>query len=245
YYRQMPVPPIVTAFRKGPETLIDLGADVDLNSKIFKKWRTEVAKAIDSREVRFVAGRTQISHKGNRILTVRAKPRRLDENWEKTGEFYTLDGLAGLIDRENVAPMAALVKQLRSSVGIVPFVGAGLSVAFGVFFWSGFLTAAAEFHDEPEKVLAEVKANNLIHAATLLAKDPDRFQGMVAHFFGVPIKTTGVRETAAARLPLLASGPVITTNFDSVLEQVFSHARAGFDRFITGAEPDHVIQVMH
>lgn len=237
-------PPTIAAYRKGSETCLDLGAEADLQSEPLKKWRKVIVKELTSVQVRFAAGRTQICHRGGKELAVQAKPVRFDECWQKVDEFYSPDGLRDLIGRENKRVTEALVAQLRSSVGIVPFVGAGLSVDFGVPSWPQFLTDAAEFHDSPDKVLGEIKAGRLIQAATLLAKDPDRFQAMVAGAFGGAIRARPPARFAVGRLPMLASGPVITTNFDSVLEYVFRAADAPFERVITGTEPDNVIRAM-
>src|SRR5207248_740326 len=53
-----------------------------------------------------------------------------------------------------------------------------------------------------------------------------------------------ISKSAVSRLPVLAKGPVITTNFDIVLETVFKNARAAFGRVITGTEPDRLIRAM-
>jgi hypothetical protein len=242
---RMPLSHTITAFRKGSETCLDLGAGTDLHSEPLRKWRKAIAKEVTSGQLRFVSGRTQVLHKGGKEFPVQAKAVRFDECWQRVDEFYSPDGLQDVITRENRRVMEALIAQLRSSVGIVPFVGAGLSVDFGVPSWPQFLTDAAEFHDSPEKVLAEIKANRLIQAATLLATDPDRFQAIVATAFGGAISPQQTLKFAVGRLPMLAAGPVITTNFDSVLETAFLRAGAQFDRVITGTEPDNVIRAMH
>jgi hypothetical protein len=223
---------------------LDLGLDTDLQDEAWKTWRGAIVKEIQTAQVRFVAGRTQIIHKGGKQQVVHARPFRLDDCWRRAGEFYSPQGLRNLIDRENKHVLEALVAQLRSPVGVVPFVGAGLSMDFGVASWPRFLADAAEFHEAPELVLAEIKAGRLIQAATLLAKDPDRFQAMVAGAFGASIKLQHADGFAVGQLPMLAAGPVITTNFDSVLETVFAEAGAAFDKVITGTEPDNVVRAM-
>jgi SIR2-like domain len=242
---RMPLSSTIAAFRKGSETCLDLGVGTDLHSEPLKKWRKAISKEVTSSELRFVAGRTQVSHKNGKEVSTHAKVIRFDECWQKVDDFYSPEGLRDVIRRENWRTTEALIAQLRSSVGIVPFVGAGLSVDFGVPSWPQFLTEAAEFHDAPEKVLAEIKASRLIQAATLLATDPDRFQAMVAAAFGAGVNPQKTLSFAVGRLPLLAAGPVITTNFDSVLETAFLRAGAQFDRVITGTEPDNVIRAMH
>jgi hypothetical protein len=240
----MAIPATIPAFVKGSETCLVLAEDTSLHDDSWKAWRAAIAKETQTAQVRFIAGRTQICHKGGKQQVVHARPFRLDECWRKAGEFYSPEGLRDLIDRENKQVIEPLVAQLRSPVGVVPFVGAGLSMDFGVASWPRFLADAAEFHNTPDLVLAEIKAGRLIQAATLLAKDPDRFQAMVAGAFGANIKLQRVDRFAVGQLPMLAAGPVITTNFDSVLETVFAEGDAAFDKVITGTEPDNVVRAM-
>src|SRR5215472_2705454 len=167
----MAIPASIPAFVKGSETCLVLAEDTALHDDSWKIWRAAIANEIQTPQVRFIAGRTQICHKSGKQQVVHARPFRLDECWRKAGEFYSPDGLRDLIDRENKQVIEPLVAQLRSPVGVVPFVGAGLSMDFGVASWPRFLADAAEFHDTPNLVLAEIKAGRLIQAATLLATD--------------------------------------------------------------------------
>src|SRR5947208_15585610 len=126
------------------------------------------------------------------------------------------------MDQENRNSLNLLVSQIRSPMGIVPFVGAGLSQEFGFPSWPKFLTDTAAFHSSPEAVLALIEADKLIDAATLLYKeDPDRFQRFVANAFGGPVSEEQIRTGAVSVLPLLGIDPVITTNFDPRLEAAF------------------------
>ena len=78
-------------------------------------------------------------------------------------ELYTpVDELRSLIDEENGNSLDILIAQLRSPVGVVPFVGAGLSVPFGFPGWPDFLKGAAAFHRRPEEILDLVRRNQLI-----------------------------------------------------------------------------------
>jgi len=108
------------------------------------------------------------------------------------------------------------------------------------------LIGAASFHSSPEKVLEEIKNDRLIDAATLLyGESADRFQRLVARSFGTPVSEEQVRTGPVSLLPMIATGPVITTNFDHVLEAAFLAAEAPFDKIVTGQEPDNVIRAMH
>ena len=163
-----------------------------------------------------------------------------------TGGFYTPTGLMQLISRENKMAFDLLVRQLRSPMGVVPFVGAGLSAPFGFPQWAKFLTDASEFHREPGKVLELIAKGDYIEAASVLWQDsPDRFQMRVATAFGTDVSPEQTRAGAVGLLPVLGPGPVITTNFDHVLETAFRAAGLPFDNIIAGPQPDNLIGAMH
>lgn len=163
----------------------------------------------------------------------------------KRGDYSRAE-LDALIARENRNVFDILVAQLRSAVGVVPFVGAGLSIPLGFPGWPAFLRDAAASHRTPERVLDLVRQNELIKAASLLEKpDRDRFQRLVEKWFGAPVTDDQVRSGPISLLPLLCKGPSITTNFDRVLETAFRVAGQKFDRPITSREPDNVIRAMH
>jgi hypothetical protein len=148
--------------------------------------------------------------------------------------------------RENQNSLDLLVPQLRSPMGVVPFVGAGLSIDFGFPGWARFLYEAAELHSAPQEVFAEIEAGRLIEAATLLNKESqDRFQRLVAKSFGGDVPEEQARAGAAGLLPMLSCGPTITTNFDHVLETTFQAAGARFENVLTGQEADSVVRAMH
>lgn len=142
--------------------------------------------------------------------------------------------------------MKDLVFQLRSPMGIVPFVGAGMSQPLGFPGWRDFLTRASEWHSDPPSVLKAIEDGQYEEAATLLwQQDPDAFQRSVRRDFTRSYTDAQLAATAIRLLPMIASGPVITTNFDHVLEDVFRHAGHPFERVVAGPQPDHVIRAMH
>jgi hypothetical protein len=235
----------VSAFRRDGQTCIDLGANDHLLYDGQKHWRASVAGHLDSVSVNFQTLKQRLVHpKG----TEAAAADLLDikgDGWLLAGDFYTENRLVELIDRENENARELLVAQLRSPMGVVPFVGAGLSVDFGFPGWPKFLRDAAEFHGDPPAVLKLIQDNNLIDAASLLAESADRFQLLVEKSFGRQVSEEQARTGAVSYLPKLSSGPVITTNFDRVLEAAFQATGMPFEDFITGVEPDNVIRAMH
>src|SRR5947199_4794208 len=208
-----------------------------------REWRSAIASAYGCREVIFSA-----NGKGLRWLNgVESElTAPADHSWEPWEEVYTPPALAAVIERENRAAFEVLIPQLRSPMGVVPFVGAGLSVSFGFPSWQKFLTDASEFHRRPQDVIKLINEGDYLGAAgKLYEEDPDRFQLMVAQAFGSEVSQEQACQGPASLLPTLARGPVITTNFDHVLEVAFQAAGRPFDFVITGPQPDSVVRVMH
>ncbi|MEZ5401750.1 MAG: SIR2 family protein [Bryobacteraceae bacterium] len=162
-------------------------------------------------------------------------------------QVYSPEGLAAAIESENAGTFRDLVEQLRSPSGVIPFVGAGLSIPFGFHGWRDFLANGAELHSDPFDVLSALdQEKDFLKAATILYEEsPDRFQRLVAQEFARDIDPAGLKSRAVEILPLIASGPVITTNFDHVLEAAFRAAGRPFERVITGPQPDNIIRAMH
>jgi len=202
-----------------------------------KRWRTIVAKEIKARKLFFKDERQFLLCETGQETT--RKNAGSTRGWRRTGELHTPEGLKQIMERENRATMDLLVAQLRSPMGVVPFVGAGLSIDFGFPSWDSFLSEAAQFCSKPDEVQEKIQAGALIDAATDLFKDsPERFQRLVARWFGGEVGEDQVRAGSVGLLPLVASGPVITTNFDRVLEAAFRAAGTPFEHVVTGQEPE-------
>lgn len=163
------------------------------------------------------------------------------------GSVLTRDGLSTLIERVNQPALERLVQQLRAPMGIVPFVGAGMSKAVGLPEWGEFLLILAEQYEGDVDVVQLIDAGEYEEAADALEKaDREGFQRAIEDIFG---RMLSAEETAAARalwpLASLAGGPVITTNFDQVLEYVFAAAGHRFEEVVAGAQVDRVVKAMH
>jgi kumamolisin len=141
---------------------------------------------------------------------------------------------------ENGDNLRYLVDQMKSGVGVIPFVGAGMSISFGFPSWSGFLLdqAAKAGAQEPIELLLstgkyEEAAERLLKARGYLA-----FNDAIDNTFG-PRRLGKVRfRGAVSILPQIAPGPVITTNFDHVLEEAFKQSGKEFQKVVTGVKPD-------
>lgn len=234
---------------RGSDARVELDADPLLLEPGAAGWRAIVAAELARSRVVFVSRdqRTIVAHGEERSPGGSEATRDAAADFpDDLGHVYTPAGLAELIDRENRISLDLLVQQIRSPMGIVPFVGAGMSVDFGFPSWSKFLTDAAPLHPRPEQVLARLVAGDPVGAATVLYEEsPERFQRLVVSYFGREVGPDETRGRPVGLLPMIASGPVITTNFDCVLEAAFGASGSPFVRVVTGQEPDHVIRAMH
>jgi hypothetical protein len=138
-----------------------------------------------------------------------------------------------------------LVMQLQSPVGVIPFVGAGLSVPYGYKSWTDFLLTTSP-HSSVRRIIADLIADGCYEEAAekLLAElGPTAFNDQIRLQFGVP-PTKKRPFTAAALLPAIVNGPVITTNFDHVLEFVFE-SEEPFEAVLSGAKAEMLIDAVH
>jgi hypothetical protein len=241
----MPENPTLPVLRKNRRLCVDLRKSPELLRKSAGQWRSQVTKEFKPLQLVFASRDGYVCQDSDNEQHLEPGA-VLAGRWSHHDDVYTPAGLRELIAEENKKTFDVLIAQLRSPMGVVPFVGAGLSVSFGYPGWPAFLKDAAKFHSNPKEVLAKIRANQLIDAASLLYKEsPDRFQQLVEGAFGRPVGVEQVRTGALSLLPLISRGPVITTNFDRVLETAFEAGGAPFTNVVTAAEPDNVIRAMH
>jgi len=151
--------------------------------------------------------------------------------------------LAKSILEKNRPVRAALVQSLGSSMGVIPFVGAGLSAAFSFPQWADLLRELAS-PTQRNGVERHLRNNAFERAAELLydrGRAADRLQEGIASNFDRQIRDAEFAGKAVALLPFLTAGPVITTNYDRVLERAFELAGRPFTKSILGADPDEMV----
>jgi len=148
---------------------------------------------------------------------------------------------------QNRFNLTELIGQLNSSFGIVPFVGAGLSVPFGFKSWQAFLLSQAEIAGIVPKIQQRIEKGEYEEAAEDLLDALARraFEDGLTAEFGVHRLSKEPLRGAVSYLPQLASGPVITTNFDRVLETAFEQAGARFEQVVWGAKAPTAMKAMH
>lgn len=147
----------------------------------------------------------------------------------------------------NEQALQLIERQGRSNLGLVPFVGAGVSMAFGYSNWYNLLLGNAP-PDAMPSIKALLDKDDYEGAAERLLKalGPDGFQNMVAVAAGDrAIDERRLRTGSLALMTLLGPGPVITTNFDRVLESAFKVNSRQFDSVVSGPRPDLIVDALH
>lgn len=140
---------------------------------------------------------------------------------------------------DNGALLPNLVRQVQTA-GVIPFVGAGLSAPYNLPQWSELIHGLAPDVETRSKVEELLKAGEYEGAAQHLmeVKGPRLFQlAFRARFDNAVIDFA--KETAIRSLARLPHGPIVTTNFDQVLETVLRHEGCEID-VVAGNQPAKV-----
>src|SRR5208337_2192698 len=139
-----------------------------------------------------------------------------------------------------------ILEQLRTRLGVIPFVGAGLSIPSGFPGWTDFLITQAQAMGMQGEIAQMLKSGLYEEAAEELerALSPFGFKSAIEDAYGDHV-LVGKEISGAVRLiPRLARGPVITTNFDHILERVFDIERSPFELIVCGARPDLISKAL-
>ncbi len=133
----------------------------------------------------------------------------------------------------NAAASAELIRLIGEGVGVVPFVGAGMSMPFGFPGWRDFLVRSCRGSSIEHRLGKMLDADRYEEAAELLYEhlEQGRFQAALTSSFGDRILDRKSEPDfswgALEHLPDLAVGPILTTNFDHVLERLFESVGVG------------------
>jgi hypothetical protein len=139
--------------------------------------------------------------------------------------------------------LGELVTQLKTALGVLPFVGAGLSIPFGFKGWQEFLLTM-QCPVPREQISQRIDQGQFEEAAQdlLEALDEFDFQDALSIEFGEKKLAAVTVKGAVSYLPRLTDGPTITTNFDHVLEKVFEDSGARFEAIVWGAVRTRILQ---
>jgi hypothetical protein len=155
------------------------------------------------------------------------KETRFKDRLEKAEEILNLF--------DNRAWFSRLQETLERRGSVIPFVGAGMSCPSGFKTWTGYLWALQGHSHVPSNELdALIASGQYDEAAERLLNDlGERFFNEHLHtsfrVFG-SISISG----AVNYLPLLFDKAVITTNFDDVLERIYTENNHAFGRVLLG-----------
>lgn len=131
------------------------------------------------------------------------------------------------LEPQSLRYLGEAVDQLVSPAGLIPFVGAGLSMELGMPGWGGFLRSIAppEIAVEVDKMLNDGKYEEAAEKCLLVLKAPAFNEKLRTKFDRRRTDLVDELSNRAAELiPLIARGLVITTNFDKILEAAFERA---------------------
>jgi SIR2-like protein len=139
---------------------------------------------------------------------------------------------------DNAENLRLLVEQIETPIGVIPFIGAGISIPFGFPSWSTFLINQAKKAGIESKIQRWLDIGEFEEAAEDLLKERGfrAFHDAISSEYGVHKLVGHELYGAAMTLPQLTAGPVITTNFDHVLEEAFKRQNRRFEQEVWGAK---------
>ena len=161
----------------------------------------------------------------------------------------TFDDVMGFCEPNNASIFAEL-KTAHQRQQLTPFVGAGLSVFCGYKLWPQILNELASYltrKEQQEEALQMIQNNQYLEAAQYIQ---DRYRRILHRLPSIidykKIKNCAPRDkkqSAAWVLPWLFSNrPVMTTNFDSVLETLFREKDCPFQQVVQPHDPSLLTQ---
>ncbi|MBC9786595.1 SIR2 family protein [Heliobacterium chlorum] len=163
---------------------------------------------------------------------------------------YNDESIKLVFDTEptNENTLKKLSKQLKTTVKVIPFVGAGMSVPFGFPEWGKFLLLMAKSRNMEKETEELIRIGKYEEAAELLYNEMKHraFNDELTRYFGDDNIANNELKGAVTYIPRLASSTVVTTNFDHVLENVFEQAGCSFKHAVWDANKrDLIIAALH
>jgi hypothetical protein len=214
----------------------------------------EIAVAAAAREARKVGmhGVSLITPDGPQ----RYEPQAIEQTADRVAietKILSQPALEAQVQAWNTDTINSVVRQLRSPLGVIPLVGAGMSAAIRFQDlpdrfpqWAELLHNMAAGTSTESDIKRFIKAVDYERAAkTLDDHRPGVLPQRIRDAFDRTVDKAQLERGALSYLPFLAKGPVITTNFDHVLEQVFTAAGQPFEKVILGPQPYALIQAIH
>ena len=141
---------------------------------------------------------------------------------------------------ENEGAFRRLTEHYESAISIVPFVGAGLSIPYGFPSWTMFLRDQARYAGVESEVNTFLDALKYEEAADVVESSIGKqaFADAIEDAFGDHHLEDKEFAGSVNLISEFASGPVITTNFDHLLEKVFTKSSKAFESVVWGTRVD-------
>ena len=158
------------------------------------------------------------------------------DHWEGQCQVSQHEAATAFIkDSDQQAVFLDLVDAIRLG-RIAPFVGAGLSKPCGYPMWGEALRKIAQKLDgldvqDIEPLMAQydyLQAAQVLHSAA---------EQQVQHFIKTEFRQRGTITGPVTLLPDLANGCIVTTNFDTVIEDLFKEINQPLDGYVHGKQP--------
>ncbi len=140
----------------------------------------------------------------------------------------------GVVNRDRFRSLLCQVKDRF----VVPFVGAGMSRDSRYPLWRDFVCEMgkrASIHEEVQSLLVDSDYEGALERVHEVLEDC-LTRDEIRRRFGPSELGEDRLRGAVLRLPALAPGAVITTNYDCVLENVFRHAHCQFVEVVFGGQ---------
>jgi SIR2-like domain len=144
-------------------------------------------------------------------------------------------------DPENANAIDALQRRLTNNANVIPFIGAGLSCPFGYPDWAEFLREGAERVDKKNEVEDHIRIGDYEAAMSVIHRE---LTGI--NYFDFLRDTFGGRKAGAATwnaaarfLPAMPKTPIVTTNIDGAVEQVFKEHGSSLE-VVVGPRRDRI-----
>src|SRR5258708_552733 len=128
----------------------------------------------------------------------------------------TYDSDGQILSQDSIVSLKC---QLQAK-GVIPFVGAGMSVPFGYPGWTNFLRQETP-PQSMDRIQVLLEQGSYEEVAELLSTTFS-FRERIKTVFGAPPRRLTERCPIEFLPTLFPSGPVFTTNFDRVLEEVYA-----------------------
>lgn len=128
-----------------------------------------------------------------------------------------------ILEYKNNSDNLEKLRKIYSRNGIIPFIGAGLSSPFDVKMWKEFLISCCT-EEKIEKCISELIENDDYEgAAEYLYKQNEKYfeQRLREEYTVNEIDKKTFSSSAISLLPKIFRGPVVTTNFDRIIEMTY------------------------